>query len=402
MACELPQIVNDGQRSWSMSTSRKGYRTYKITYRVQVDRGVQGPCSASQCPGLPEPGSIWQEPDIIDPWAYFTQEVEIVQVGGTATGDMFDLTFTATTEPVDECPQVVKDDPLTIPDRIHTESVDAKEEMVYDADDLIVANSAWEQYRGPQVERDTNKIRVIVEQNAANLELDLIDSLMHHTNDAALWGFNEGCVKLAKFEEDPKYTVACSKYYLRRFTFDIDRNGWLRNLLDEGTKVLHGRWDQAKGTGCTLTLTTTGGIITSATISAPGTGYPASSIVPLKVTTGGTKGIVLVETNSTGAVIGYIRVHMGGTGYSNGASNTSQRGYWVLLRINGTGEVPIDTNPQHFDRPGDIKGQNTRFILDGKGMPIADDEDGGNNIFTPYASGNLLLLGIPLSLETPL
>ncbi len=401
MACALPQIVNNGPRAWSMSRSRKGYRTYKIIYRVQVDRGVQGPASALDCPGLPEPGSIWQEPDLIDPYAYFTQEVDVTQVSGTATGDMFDLTFTATTEPVEECPETIKDDPLLVPDRIHVESVDAKEEMVYDSNDDPVINSAWEQYRGSQVERDTNKIRVIVEQNAANLELDLIDSLMHHTNDASLWGFNEGCVKLSKFEEDPKYTVACSKYYLRRFTFDIDRNGWLRNLLDEGTKVLHGRWDQAKGTGCTLTLTTTGGIITSATISAPGTGYPASAIVPLKATTGGTKGIVLVETNSTGAVIGYIRVHMGGIGYSNGASATSQRGYWVLLRINGTGEVPIQTNPQHFDRPGDIKGQNTRFILDGKGMPISDNEDGGTNIYVPYAEGNLLLLGIPLSLETP-
>lgn len=404
LPCDLPTIPNGGPRKWSMTRNRRGYRTYSITHRVAIDRDTMGPLTALEVtPGLPEPGSVWDEGGIADEWAYFTQEATVEQVGQEENNLFFDVTQVATSDPTGECPEDVKEDPLAINDRIKIESTDLRKEAIFDRDGNLIVNSAFEQYRGSQVEFDDSKLRVVIEQNAAHLDLDLIDSLMHHTNDAPLWGFDIGCVKLSKLEAEPKYYTNCAKYYLRRFTFDIDSEGFTRYLLDEGTKVLHGRWDQNLGTGCTLSLTVspTGGITAAAIGFTGGTGYPPSCIVPLRVGSGGTDGIVLAETNSAGEVTSIVRIHYAGNGYTAGAAVTTQRGYWVLLRINRTGEVPIYTNPQHFDRPGDIKGQNTRYILDGKGLPIAEEADAGEIAVDYYFSGNLLLLGIPLSLEIP-
>lgn len=407
MACEdLPRIVSSGgQTKWKMVRDKKGYRTYSITHRVEVDRTAHGPLSALEgTAGLPEPGASWSEPDIIDEFAYFTQEATVEQVGNEAGNCFFDITQTATSNPSDFCSEEFKDDPLAIADRVKIESVERQKEATFNRDGDAITNSAYEQYRGSVVEFDDHKIRVVIEQNAAELELDLIDSLMNTVNDAPLWDFDAGCVKFSRFETEPKYHTDCQKYWLRRMTFDVDTETFTRTLLDEGTKVLHGRWDQLKGTGCIVTLsavTGTGGI-TAVAIMAGGSGYPKSCIVPLKVGSGGTGGIVLVETNSSGVVTSFVRVQFAGTGYTNGDASTTQRGYWVLTRFNGTGEAPIHTNPQHFDRPGEIRGQNTRFILDGKGMPISNDEDPGEISVDYYPESNLLLLGIPLSLETVL
>lgn len=401
--CALPNIPNVGARRWSMTRDRKGYRRYEVVHRVQVDRDVHGPLSVIELtPGLPEPGSRWYEPDIEDTWAFFTQELKVDPVGRESNNNFYDVTQYATNDPTDECAEELKDDPLSINDRIRVESINYQREQIFDANGDAIINSAWEQYRGPQVEFDDNRIQVVIEQNAGNLELDLIDSLMHHVNDQVMWGFAIGTIRLTSFSADPKYHTNCDKYWLRRFTFEVDTNTHVRTLLDEGTKVLHGRWDQNKGTGCILDLVVTAGVLTNATINTTGSGYPPSCIVPLRLNTG--TAIVLVETNSAGTPIAVVRIHKAGaTGfYTNGAAaSTTQRGYWVLLRINGNGEAPDPNNPQHFDRPGDIKGVNARWILDGKGMPIAEDEDPGEIEVEHYPTGNLLLLGIPLGLESP-
>ncbi len=398
--CALPMIVSGGVRRWSLFRDKRGYRTYTITHRVQVDRDSQGPLSALEgAVGLPEPGSQWSEPDLFDEWAYFTQEAKVEPVGREGELEFFDITQTATSDPSDECAEDLKEDPLAIADRVRVESVDYQKEAVFDKFDDAIVNSAWEQYRGPQVEFDASRVRVVIEQNAGALELDLIMSLMHHTNDAVMWGgMDINTIKLSGFSAEPKYHTNCDKYWLRRFIFDIDPNGWNRKLLDEGTKVLHGRWDQKEGTGATVTITVDGGGILTAAFLAGGSGYPASCIVPLKVNNG-VGGIVLAETNAAGEVVSINRIHMEGSGYTAGDKSTTQRGHWVLLRINATGDVPVHTNPQHFDRPGDMKGQNTRFILDTKGMPIAEDEDAGEIEVEYYEQSNLLLLGIPLALD---
>jgi len=78
-----------------------------------------------------------------------------------------------------------------------------------------------------------------------------------------------------------------------------------------------------QGSGCTLTLVTSGGVITSATVAAGGTGYPISTTVYLSVATG-VGGIVSVPTDANGTCSGTVIVLNGGTsGYVNGTNATT-------------------------------------------------------------------------------
>ena len=86
-----------------------------------------------------------------------------------------------------------------------------------------------------------------------------------------------------------------------------------------------------------------------------------------------------------------------------------QEPHWGLINI---GDDPPDKdNPQHFDRYKDRNGENTRVVLDGKGMPAnsitqigtSDDVGTGTDSTDPaaqifieyYDESNFLLLGIP-------
>src|SRR5262249_15560263 len=62
---------------------------------------------------------------------------------------------------------------------------------------------------------------------------------------------------------------------------------------------------QFGGSGATLSITTSGGVITGATLVNGGSGYPASATVDLAVTGGGgSGGIVAVTTDASGVVTG--------------------------------------------------------------------------------------------------
>ena len=80
------------------------------------------------------------------------------------------------------------------------------------------------------------------------------------------------------------------------------------------------------GTGCTLTLTTSGGIITSATILSGGSGYPASSTFNLHVipntNAGAGTGLVSVSTNGSGVVTTFNSVVVCSATYQNGTATT--------------------------------------------------------------------------------
>jgi hypothetical protein len=71
-------------------------------------------------------------------------------------------------------------------------------------------------------------------------------------NSVPLWGFPRRCVKLSNFSVEVKYYGTCQVYYARSLDLEINavldpatgavKSGWDRDLLDEATKVLHGRF----------------------------------------------------------------------------------------------------------------------------------------------------------------
>lgn len=237
--------IGSGARTWSLTRDRRGQRTYKIKHRVETDTSTEGPGTALETPGLPTPGSIWDVDDEFDPWAYFTQDATVTPVPEIKEGELvkyYDIEQIATTEPVQICSEEYIENPLLYPDRIRGHFNKFQEEATFDRFGKPVYNSAYEQIRGAGVEFDANRGVVTVEQNVADLEYDLISELLDCVNDEPLWGLPARCVKLSNCTWERKYHGNCEKYYTRVLEFETNRKTFDRSILDEGTKVLRGKW----------------------------------------------------------------------------------------------------------------------------------------------------------------
>jgi hypothetical protein len=100
------------------------------------------------------------------------------------------------------------------------------------------------------VEFDGGRDQVVIEQNVADLELPLCTSLRNKLNDDVLWDLVARRVKFSDFAWEELWYGTCIYYYKRIFTFDIRNDPedlFDRTLLDEGTKVLNGHWDETTG-----------------------------------------------------------------------------------------------------------------------------------------------------------
>lgn len=246
-SCDLPRIDHGGgdgrPYSWGLKSDRDGFRDYDIMFIVRVNPLIHGPYAAWTCPGLPIPGDVWDEIDLIDEWAFFTQEGKVEAWGNPGPGnEFFAVHLVASTRPTKDCASESGQDPLTVPNRVNVRTITYQKEGTQDRFGDPIDNSAFELFRGPQNEWDAHRLQVVIDQNVANLEIELIDSLMHNLNDDNLWGFPARTVKLSAAEIDPQYRTNCEKYYKRRLTFDVAFD-FDRDILDEGTKALRGQWD---------------------------------------------------------------------------------------------------------------------------------------------------------------
>jgi hypothetical protein len=124
------------------------------------------------------------------------------------------------------------------------------------------------------------------------------------------------------------------KYYHRNLEFEVNAKGWDRDLLDEGTKVLWGRWKSVVTTSTTTTTTTStpAGQTTAPATTAPGaTTQAATTTQPIP--------------------------------------QKPDPVQWELLPVDSDGTMPNRFNPTHFMRYTDRSGNPLRVILNGKGLP---------------------------------
>jgi hypothetical protein len=238
-----------GARTWSGERDENGYRNYHATFRVRMDSTLDGPALALQTPGIPIPGSQWIIDNDVDQWAFCKQNVSVKPV--LTDGDpnsYFDLEFLFSTKADNKrCKDQQVDDPLLEPQKVSGGFTKYQEEATIDRFGQPIVNSAWEQMRGPQVEFDGTRYHVAIEQNVPQLQFALVDSMKDTLNQYLLWGFPSRTLKLTGFTWEKKFHFQCNVYYMRKFEFEGRLEGWDRNLLDEGTKVLHGRWDTVSG-----------------------------------------------------------------------------------------------------------------------------------------------------------
>jgi hypothetical protein len=359
-------FVLPGQRTWTINIDAESHRTYKIGYRVQCEP-TDGPNAVRNAYGLPQPGSVWYFGGDADPYAVCIPECSVQPVVTGEPNTLFDVELTFTTRPPGKDPSEKAGDPLQEKPKISISFSKTTEEATRDRFGRPIVNSAWEQLRGKQVEFDSGVIQIKIEQNLAALSLPALAAAYQTVNAVPIWGMPRRTVRLSNASVEEAWyvptsttttssgttttgqftttttvaTVAASsvKYYRRHLELEATAKGWDRDLLDESTKVLYGRWKSAVTTSTTTTTTTT----TSA---------------------GATTTQAATTTTAAGATT------------TQAATTTTlplpkKRTYnlWELMPIDKDGNMPDRFNPTHFVRATDPNGNLCRIVLNGKGEP---------------------------------
>ena len=249
MATELAT----GHRTWSLVRDEGGYRDYKIKHLVR-SAVSDGPYAVLLTPGLPLPGSQWAFESDLDPWVWCRQTASVNPLQRDAEGVKFwevEQLFSNRPDDRKRCSEQQFDDPLLEPDRISGDFRMYAEEATHDRFGDPITTSSHEILRGPQVEFDIPRPSVTIVQNVADLQLPLLGEMAGTVNDAPLWGFPERAIRLTVGPWSKQFYGTCNAYFQRQLLFEIhvkkDPNGvvvsaWDRDLLDEGTKALSGRW----------------------------------------------------------------------------------------------------------------------------------------------------------------
>lgn len=457
-----------GHFGWSMTRDSEGHREYKIKHRVKSDDERDGPANAIRTAGLPVPGSVWSYDDDIDPYAYCKMDATVTPALDDQRQKFFIVEQTYSTKPDSKsCKDSQFENPLLMPMKVSGSFVKFTEERSHDRFGKRIRNSAWELIRGPNNEWDANRPQIKIEQNVLNLELDLFSQMIDTVNKYPLWGLPPRTIKLSSVPWSANFYGTCLVYYTRTLEFDIryrrvfgissevvltgtgtlnpvslgDYETFDRDLLDEGTKVLRGKWSkdgrwtlEKYGVLAPPTITSLlpilgngilpGGveyeyIVTAVNVNGETVGSVPASIQVDPGTTTGRNEIVW------SAVVGATSYRVYGrepgneefiaevtdTTYTDDGNTTPDvnRG---APSSNTTGFLPDPTNPAHFIRFTDMNGNVTRVILNGAGLPATvgialgtgtgtgpiDNIPGyspGNIHVQAYGESDFLLLGIP-------
>jgi hypothetical protein len=257
-------------RHWEVSQDEIGHRDYIAIVQVMA-LSHEGPAAVLTAAGLPVPGSTWQFDGDSDVFAYCKTVKECkqrVEVEGEHCL-IWDVTLHFTSRPdLSKCEVGPFDSPLTQCPKISGHSVRKTREGVTQADGISpIINSAYEQIRGPNNEWDYSHSGVKIEMNVGSFFfVTTAIGLVDYVNTQLMWGFPSRCVKLSNVTWEKKFyggaSGTCNVYWTLVMDFEIQQidpaatesvgvlgplGGWDRLVIDEGTKVLNGHWNQTTG-----------------------------------------------------------------------------------------------------------------------------------------------------------
>jgi hypothetical protein len=245
--------VAEGPREYSLDIDDAGHKEYKATWLVR-HLVTEGPFAVSGAAGLPLPGDPWIFRSEIDPWAWRRPQARIrpheQREGEPVQYSTAELTYT--TRPLQRCGDQTVSDPLLEPQKVSGDFERRTEEFTFDRFLVPILNTAHEPIRGPQVEWDVYYPTIEIEQNVPLLQPELLTAMAGALNDALLWGFPARCIRFVPGKWSRNYHGMCNVYYTRRLTFAVRavvsaitgemESGWDRDIMDEGSKALNGRW----------------------------------------------------------------------------------------------------------------------------------------------------------------
>jgi hypothetical protein len=242
-----------------------GAMEYGINTLVEVEYS-DGPQQALLVPGLPLPGAPYVGIGTdVDLWAFCTWDASVKPVVADEPGRFYTVqqsfkhpTFSgrgsnnssaSNGDSVQRghCKDGQFPSPLLEPQKVSGGFNKQKIEATFDRFGLPVANSAFEPLRGSAIEFDDGRSVISIEQNVAILQLALLDNLINHVNSGPMWGLGRRSVKFSSYSWEAKFYGLCFKYYTRKLEFETNYLGFDRDVLDEGTKAINGKFDTITG-----------------------------------------------------------------------------------------------------------------------------------------------------------
>lgn len=244
----MTATVVDGTRTtWGGERDDEGHRTWNITHLVKVTSRNEGPATVMQCSGLPQIGDDWDFGTDVDVWAFCYPYMKVSPHTAYKDGDWYEywkVEQKFSTKPLNRCGTAQIESPLDEPMKISGSFVKYTKEGTRDRFGRAIRSSSFEPFHGQQVEFDHNRPTVRIGQNVLNLELSTFAAMIDCVNDSTLWGLPARCVKLSNVSWERNLYGTCTYYYTRNFEFDCDYNTFDRFIIDEGNKVLNGKWNQ--------------------------------------------------------------------------------------------------------------------------------------------------------------
>ncbi len=265
----MPATVK-GSYNPKLKRDKEGHREYEVTYLVRVSVVGEGPATVLTCPDLPQVGEFYTSLSDFDIYAWCHPDVEIEPVSEVEKEpcEWFLAKYKFSTKPIKKCKETQWEDPLLEPPVITVSSIQDKEEVTKDRFGDPIVNSAHELLKGAVIEFDKARTKIRIEQNYAQLDLNLFDRFVNCLNDAEMWGLPARCIRFCNYSATQKWHGQCYSYwtismefetYVRverqEFVGDLIQNfgevtvemtltsGWDRRIADEGSKVLNGKYD---------------------------------------------------------------------------------------------------------------------------------------------------------------
>lgn len=230
--------TNLGRVSWNHSRDKEGHREYTVTHRVRTSDVLDGPAVAAVTPGIPLIGSTWAFGNDLDS-AAFCHPDQAVTLDQHKKGDphLYWLVKSLfSTKPLSRCQDESVDDPLLEPQKLSGSFVKYVQQATQDKDGNIIESSSHERFEGPDVERDYNRPTVRVEQNVAQLGIEVFSQMVDTVNTTTLWGLAPRTIKLSNASWERRINGSCGYYFTRVFEFDIDFTTFDREVADSGFK----------------------------------------------------------------------------------------------------------------------------------------------------------------------
>ncbi len=226
---------------WSLDRDGEGHRTYTSLHKVETTDYGDGPGTVMETAGLPAIGSFWNFGNEVDFWAICRPNMRVRRYKARKGENHvhWSVELTHSTIPWERCQDTTVEDPLLEPQRVSGSYVREKTVAEVDRNGDRIEASSFDLYPENQRQKDEVRPVVRIQQNVADLQLDLFSEQVNTVNDDVLWGMPARTIKLSELSWERRVLGVCTYYYTRTFDFEINSNTFDLHLRDEGFREVN-------------------------------------------------------------------------------------------------------------------------------------------------------------------